>query len=141
MNSKITKVMMGDTARDRLEKLAGPGGPLEVRDNIHERWLSQRGGTTPLAPALAEILSQLFPIEGHLLEWLYEQRAELGPYDYSWQDVRRTDLIRYFDFTDEQCGLLVDDLGRLNLVELRRGETIGLTQTAIEFLTVLRPAR
>ncbi|MBM3777624.1 MAG: hypothetical protein FJW23_05195 [Acidimicrobiia bacterium] len=129
---------MGDDGRARLEALAGPGGPLEIREAFRARWEKARAGRA-FGPTEATVVEQLLPIQAHVLEWLYQQRVDVAPDDISWQDAPQPRVVAYFDITDEQYRLIVEDLQRLGLVDVHFDGSAGLTLEGIRFLQVVRP--
>ena len=112
-----------------LSALAGPGGPLEVR-RARQPWTG--------APQFAELAAELYPVELDLIEFIDGHKVEIAPDDFSAQDVPRDVVLRYFGFTDDELGAILDSLTTRHLAEAR-GRFVGLTSTAVEMLAS-RPA-
>ena len=112
-----------------LPALAGPGGPLEIR-RVPQAWTG--------APQFAGLAAELYPVEFDLIEFVDGHKVEIAPDDFSAQDVPREVVLRYFGFTDDQFGAILNSLTARHLAEAR-GKSIGLTTTGVEMLAS-RPA-
>ena len=116
-------------SRAALERLAAPGGPLEIRRPV-PGWTG--------APQFAELAAQLTPVEWDVLTFLDSHKIEIAPDDFSAQDVPREAVLAYFGFATEHLDAVVEALENLALAELR-GRSVGLSATAVQMLAS-RPA-
>lgn len=116
-------------SRAALERLAGPGGPLESR-RPRPDWAG--------APQFAELAAQLTPVEWDVLTFLDDHKIEIAPDDFSAQDVPRDVVLTYFGFAAAHLDAVIEALDALGLAETR-GRAIGLSATAVAMLAS-RPA-
>ena len=110
--------------RERLDAMAGPGGPLEVRRPAAP-WTG--------APQFAGLAARLTRIEWDILDYLDSHKAEIAPDDYSAQDVAVESVRRYFGLAGDELSVVVESLAAEGLAETR-GACVGLTVTGVELL-------
>ncbi len=99
---------------------------VEEDDDLRAKWTAllanaaSPGPENQILPAYAEILRQLVPVQAKILDHMYQQTYELDKGEKRWSPVERDSVMNQFGLSRANYTLLVTDLERLQLIDVRR---------------------